>query len=258
MAGEPPRLLSVVQAMRGGLSLISLNFVKASVRRCVLYLTFGLTLTVPASAAQWPSLPFGGFGLQRWLTPPAYQPENIFSIKAWPVGVKRVAVLPVATALTDVPADYFSAHDPVWLSALQSSYRAEFVAVTRAELLRWTGRMSFSTTYPLPPDLLARIVEHTGAEAVAFLEVTHFSPYGSQTIGLRGRIQELAQNRAIWAFEETINADDAATAQMFREGLGRQDRLLSTSSALAGIRISPIKIVSYVSRVLVETLPPRQ
>jgi hypothetical protein len=117
--------------------------------------------------------------------------------------------------------------------------------------------MSFSTTYPLPPDLLARIVEHTGAEAVAFLEVTHFSPYGSQTIGLRGRIMELANNRAIWAFEETIHADEAGTAQMFREGLGRQDHLLSANSALAGIRISPVKIVSYVARVLVKTLPPR-
>ena len=93
---------------------------------------------------------------------------------------------------------------------------------------------------------------------MAFLEVTHFSPYGSQTIGLRGRIMELAPNRAIWAFEETINADEAGTAQMFREGLGRQDHLLSPSSALAGIRISPIKIVSYVARVLVKTLPPRQ
>ena len=211
-----------------------------------------------AGAAQWPSIPYSGFEVQRWRTPPAYQPENIFSIKAWPAGVKRVAVLPVAAVLADVPVDYFSTHDPVWLSALQASHRAEFVAVTRAELLRWTGRMSFPTTYPLPPDLLARILEHTGAEAVAFLEVTHFSPYGSQTIGLRGRIMELAPNRAIWAFEETINADEAGTAQMFREGLGRQDHLLSPSSALAGIRISPIKIVSYVARVLVKTLPPRQ
>jgi len=211
-----------------------------------------------AWAAQWPSIPYSGFEVQRWRTPPAYQPENIFAAKAWPAGVKRVAVLPVATLLADVPADYFSTHDPVWLSALQASHRAEFVAVTRAELLRWTGRMSFSTTYPLPPDLLSRIVEHTGAEAVAFLEVTHFSPYGSQTIGLRGRIMELAPNRALWAFEETIQADEAGTAQMFREGLGRQDHLLSPHSELAGIRISPIKIVAYVARVLVKTLPPRQ
>jgi hypothetical protein len=91
-----------------------------------------------AWAAQWPSIPYSGFEVQRWRTPPAYQPENIFAAKAWPVGVKRVAVLPVATLLADVPADYFSAHDPVWLSALQTSHRAEFVAVTRAELLRWT------------------------------------------------------------------------------------------------------------------------
>ena len=203
-----------------------------------LRLTLLLTGGASASAAQWPSIPYDGFEVQRWRTPPAYQPENIFAVKAWPVGVKRVAVLPVATVLADVPA--------------------EFVAVTRAELLRWTGRMSFSTAYPLPPDLLARIMEHTGAEAVAFLEVTHFSPYGSQTIGLRGRIMELAPNRAIWAFEETIQADEAGTAQMFREGLGRQDHLLSANSSLAGIRISPVKIVAYVARVLVKTLPPRQ
>ena len=211
-----------------------------------------------ACAAQRPAITFGGFEVPRWRTPPAYQPENIFAATAWPVGVKRVAVLPVASLLVDVPADYFSAHDPVWLSALQTSHRAEFVAVTRAELLRWTGRRSFSTTNPLPPDLLARIVEHTGAQAVAFIEVTHLMPYGSQTIGLRGRITELAPNRAFWAFEETIQADEAGTAQMFREGLGRQDRLLSSSSALAGIRLSPIKIVTYVARVLVKTLPPRQ
>ena len=223
-------------------------------RRMTLLVTSGAS----AFAAQWPAIPYSGFEVQRWRTPPAYQPENILAAKAWPAGVKRVAVLPVATLLADVPADYFSSHDPVWLSALQASHRAEFVAVTRAELLRWTGRVSFSTTYPLPPDLLARIVEHTGAEAVAFLEVTHFSPYGSQTIGLRGRIMELTPNRAIWAFEETIQADEAGTAQMFREGLGRQDHLLSSSSALAGIRISPIKIVTYVARVLVKTLPPRQ
>lgn len=213
---------------------------------------------VQAGAAQWPAIPYSGFEVQRWRTPPAYQPENIFAAKAWPAGVKRVAVLPVATLLPEVPPDYFSGHDPVWLSALQASHRAEFVAVSRTELLRWTGRMSFSTTYPLPPDLLARIVEHTGAEAVAFLEVTHFSPYGSQTIGLRGRILELASNRPIWAFEETIQADEASTAQMFREGLGRQDHLLSPHSELAGIRISPIKVVAYVARVLVKTLPPRQ
>jgi hypothetical protein len=217
-----------------------------------------LLLAAQAFAAEWPAIPYSGFEVQRWRTPPAYRPENILAAKAWPVGVKRVAVLPVATLLTDLPADYFSAHDPIWLSALQQTHRAEFVAVTRAELLRWTGRMAFSTTYPLPPDLLARIVEHTGAEAVAFLEVTHFSPYGSQTIGLRGRIMELSPSRAIWAFEETINADEAGTSQLFREGLGRQDHLLSAPSELAGIRISPIKIVSYVAQVIVKTLPPRQ
>ena len=209
-------------------------------------------------AGQWPPIPYSGFEVQRWLSPPVYKPDNVLADKVWPVGVRRVAVLPVSTVLSDLPAEYFSAHDPVWLSALQGTHRAEFVAVTRAELLRWTGRMSFSATYPLPPDLMARIIAHTGAEAVAFLEVTHFSPYGSQSIGLRGRIMELAPNRAFWAFEETINADDSGTAQLFREGLGRKDHLLSPPSELAGIRISPMKIVSYVAQVIVKTLPPRQ
>ena len=69
---------------------------------------------------------------------------------------------------------------------------------------------------------------------------------------------ERQQQLVAQGFVAKAQADDAATAQMFREGLGRQDRLLSTSSALAGIRISPIKIVTYVARVLVKTLPPRQ
>jgi len=208
-------------------------------------------------AGQWPPTPYSGFDLQGWVSPPVYKPENVLADRVWPVGVKRVAVLPVATVLTNLPAEYFATHDPVWLSALQGTHRAEFVAVTRAEMLRWTGRMSFSVTYPLPVDLLAKISEHTGAEAVAFLEVTYFSPYGAQSIGLRGRLMELAPNRAFWAFEETINADDAGTAQLFRKGLGLKDNLLSPTSELAGIRISPIKMVSYVAQLIVKTLPPR-
>lgn len=214
-------------------------------------------MSATAAAEPWPATPYSAFDVQRWRTPPAYQPKNILAAKVWPAGVKRVAVLPVATLLSEVPADYFAAHDPVWLSALQASQRAEFVAVSRAELLRWTGRMSFSTTHPLPPDLLARIAERTGAEAVAFLEVTHFSPYGAPTLGLRGRILELAPNRPIWAFDETIHAAEAGTTQLFRDGLGRQDALLSPPSELAGIRISPTKIVGYIARVIVKTLPPR-
>ena len=72
-----------------------------------------------------------------------------------------------------------------------------------------------------------------------------------------GRILELAPNRPIWAFDETIHAAEAGTTQLFRDGLGRQDALLSPPSELAGIRISPTKIVGYIARVIVKTLPPR-
>lgn len=204
------------------------------------------------------SAPLDPYGWSPWSSSISYRPANVLSAPVWPAAVKRVAVLPVACGLADVPADYFSAHDPIWRAALQGSHRAEFVAVSRADLARWSGRSSFSTAQLLPPDFLERMAAFTGADAVAFLEVTSFSPYGAVSIGFRARITEVASKGTLWALEDVIHMDDTSVSQVAKDVLSRRETRSSAASELNGVRLNPSRAIGYVATAIAQTLPPRK
>lgn len=202
--------------------------------------------------------PLDPFGWSPWSSSISYRPANVLSATIWPVAVKRVAVLPLACGLVDVPADYFSAHDPIWRAALQGSHRAEFVSVTRADLVRWSGRSSVSAAQRLPPDFLERVAAFTGAEAVAFLEVTSFSPYGAVSIGFRARITEVASKGTLWALEDVIHIDETSVLQVAKDVLSRRETRSSSASELNGVRLTPSRAIGYVAGAIAQTLPPRK
>jgi hypothetical protein len=193
-----------------------------------------------------------------WSSQLAYRPTNVLSAQVWPQAVKRVAVLPLACGLADVPVDYFSAHDPIWRAALQGSHRAEFVTVSRSDMARLSGRSSLSTSQLLPPDFLERVAALTGADAVAFLEVTSFSPYGSISIGFRARITEVVSKGTIWALEDVIQMDQSEVSQSVKDGLSRRESRSSVVSELNGVKITPSRAMSYVASAIAQTLPPRK
>lgn len=193
-----------------------------------------------------------------WSSASSYRPANVLSATVWPQAVKRVAVLPLACGLSDVPADYFSAHDPIWRSALQGSHRAEFVAFSRSDLTRLTGRASVSTAQLLPPDFLERVAAFSGADAVAFLEVTSFNPYGTISIGFRARITEIASKGTLWALEDVIHLEETVVAQVVKDGLSRRETRSSTSSEMNGVRLTPTRAMGYVATAIAQTLPPRK
>jgi len=186
-----------------------------------------------------------------------YHPGSLFSAPSWPSSVRRVVVLPVACGLTDLPADYFSAHDSIWRSALQASHRAEFVFLPRTELARLIGKTSFSTSENLPAYFWEKLVAHTGADAVVFLEVTQFSPYGTIEIGFRARITEIHSRVTIWAAEDVIQFDAVSVSQVLKDGLNRKDSRSPIASEVSGVRLTPSRAVSYISLDLAQTLPPR-
>jgi len=168
-----------------------------------------------------------------------------------------VVVLPVACSLSDLPADYFSAHDSIWRSALQASHRAEFVFLPRTELARLIGKTSISTSENLPGYFWEKLAAQTGADAVAFLEVTHFSPYGTIEIGFRSRITEIQTRHTIWAVEDVVKFDEASVSKVLRDGLNRKDTRSPISSELNGVRLTPSRAISYIAADVARTLPPR-
>lgn len=193
-----------------------------------------------------------------WSSGIAYRPANVLAAPVWPPLVKRVAVLPVACSLGDLPSDYFSAHDPIWRGSLQGSHRAEFVAVSRADLARLAGKASVSTVQPLPPDFLERVAAFSGSDAVAFLEVTSFNPYGSVSIGFRARITEVVSKVTVWAVEDVVHFDETAMAEVVKEGIARRETRSSLASEMSGVRLTPSKAVGYVATAIAKTLPPRK
>lgn len=199
-----------------------------------------------------------GYNWSPWSSQAAYRPTNVHSAQIWPQAVKRVAVLPLACGLAEVPADYFSVHDPIWRAALQGSHRAEFVSVSRSDLMRWIGRSSVSTAQALPPDFLERVAAFTGADAVAFLEVTSFSPYGAISIGFRARITEVTFKGTLWALEDVIQMDDTSVSQVAKDVLSRRESRSSAASELNGMRLTPSRAIGYVATVIAQTLPPRK
>jgi len=186
-----------------------------------------------------------------------YRPGSLFAAPSWPSFVRRVVVLPVACGLTDLPADYFSAHDSIWRSALQASHRAEFVFLPRTELARLIGKTSFSTSENLPAYFWEKLVAHTGADAVVFLEVTQFSPYGTIEIGFRARITEIHSRVTIWAAEDVIQFDEVSVSQVLKDGLNRKDSRSPIASEVSGVRLTPSRAVGYIASDLAQTLPPR-
>jgi len=186
-----------------------------------------------------------------------YRPGSVFAAPSWPGFVRRVVVLPVACGLAELPQDYFAVHDAVWRAALQSSHRAEFVFYSRRDLVRLIGRTSISTSESLPAYFWEKLAAETGAEAVAFLEVTHFAPYGSIEIGFRARISEVFSRVTIWAVEDVVKFDEASISKVLREGLSRKDSRSPIASEVNGVRLTPSRAVGYIASDLAQTLPPR-
>jgi hypothetical protein len=228
-------------------------------RNTVLIIVFFAGLASAGGVAIASDRPFWPKDFSEPPVPPksVYRPGSIFAAPSWPSFVRRVVVLPVACNLVDLPADYFSAYDSIWRSALQSSHRAEFVFLPRTELSRMMGKTSFSTSENLPAYFWEKLAVHTGAEAVAFLEFTQFSPYGTIEIGFRSRITEIQSRLTIWAVEDVVKFDEASVSQALRDGLNRKDSRSPVASEVSGVRLTPSRAVGYIASDIAQTLPPR-
>jgi hypothetical protein len=185
---------------------------------------------------------------------PVRQPANVRGPAAWPASVTRVAVLPAHDASGRLPSDFVAAHDLAWGRALAGSHRAEFVAVSRADLAAWTGRETLDSTSALPPDLLARVAAQTGAQAIVFLDLAHVSPYPPLSLAFRARLVDAPVGATLWTVDENFDLGDPATARAARhEARARAAGAGDPSSALFQ---SPARLADHAFRSVATLLPP--
>ncbi|AHF92994.1 hypothetical protein OPIT5_25105 [Opitutaceae bacterium TAV5] len=187
---------------------------------------------------------------------PFYTPANSRGAAVWPEDIRRIAVLPVDGSSAALPDDFIASYDPVWLAALQSTQRAEFVPVPREQISHLAdGRRSVGSTSLLPAAFFEKILAITGADAVVFCDLTGVTPWPPLAVGLRAKLVHLRRGNLVWACDERFDAAAPAVANSARRyarksGNGRGD---SVTSVLQ----SPSHFASWASGEVASTLPPR-
>ncbi len=185
---------------------------------------------------------------------PSYKPTNVAGPDLLPIDVRRVALLP---AWSGRPLDAHSRDNinQAFTVALTRAARFETIPVTATDLQTWVKVPAVGSTSALPANLFSVLREQLGADAVLFVDVTHYSPYPPLAIGLRTRLIRLSDGADLWATDELFDAARAGTAAG-----ARRHQLLgeSTPADLSPTALqSPARFVSYAADTLVATLPAR-
>lgn len=185
---------------------------------------------------------------------PSYQPANVAGPELLPIDVRRVALLP---AWSGRPLDAHSRDNinRAFTVALTRAARFEIVPVSASDLETWVKVPTVGSTTAIPANLFSALREQLGADAVLFVDVTHYSPYPPLAIGLRTRLIRLSDGADLWATDELFDASRAGTAAGARRHhlLGESAPADLSPTALQ----SPARFVSYAADTLVATLPPR-
>lgn len=189
----------------------------------------------------------------------SYQPANLHrSDQTLPVGLRRVAVLPLTTP--EVGSDASSAArslESILLVELRKNAAFEVIPVTRDQLLLWTGQPEWRTDKPLPADLLSRLQDKTGSEGVLFAHVAAYRPYPPLAIGWRIGLVECATGITHWSVDELFDAGNVEVmkaAQAYARAHLNQPALELDST---GVLTSPSRFGQYTAAAVVATLQKR-
>lgn len=186
---------------------------------------------------------------------PTYQPANVRGAPAWPITVRRVAVLPAHDSNGLLQASFTSSYDVSWRRALDRSQRAEFIGVSPVDLVKWSGRNSLASSGLLPPGFLERVARETGAQAVLFNDLNHIKAYPPLALGFRARLIDLSTGETIWTADELFDAANSDVARSARHYARAQ--AYGIGDKAHGILQSPSRFSDYAFQAVAALLPPR-
>ncbi len=212
-----------------------------------------------ASLATVALLLTGCAGLEstRGIPGPEYIPANVHvASSSLPPGIRRVALLPLS--VTDTRADPEMVREslqPVFQGELIKAGRFEVVTVSPSRLQEWTGRPEWLASEELPPDLLTRLGENTGCDAVLFAQITEYRAYRPVAVGFRLQLVDVTQGMVWWAADEVIDSHDPVVANSARRyhlsHAARPRKLTDPDEILT----SPRRFARYAAGVLIATCP---
>jgi hypothetical protein len=185
----------------------------------------------------------------------SFVPVNHAGDKIMPAGIRRVVLLPFAGGSAASP-ESTALLDTMAVSVLQSQNRFEVVQMSRDECYDHFHVGSISSVSALPENLMVVIKRDYNADAVMFVDVTVYSPYGPLAVGLRAKLATVDDARLIWTFDNVFSTDNPnvkSTATRFL-----QSRELSGLPAdLSPVSLeSPTRFATYATDAMFSTLPP--
>lgn len=186
----------------------------------------------------------------------SYRPANHVADGPIPAGLRRVAILPLHGGAWS-PADLAPLEAAI-AAELGKIERFEVVSADRAYLASRFGRGAFESSAALPGDFLAVLGAEQAADAVLFVDLTHYSPYQPIALGVRAKLVGVAGGRVLWSFDSIFDAaqpDVAVAARRYHLDRSRPAHPLENTS---GILQSPARFAKYVAFAMFETLPPRE
>ena len=210
----------------------------------------------------WTLLACAGCSSTKVITDPIIGPghtvTNVFKKQAYlPAELRRVALLPL-TAEHSEPGSISGLQtlEPILRTELGKAGRFEIVNISPADLQKWTGKERWDSQQTLPPDLLKKIEENTGADGVIFVRLSRYHAYPPMVIGWR---MALASNDGdlLWSVDEIFDAAEEGisnSARRYDRGHVRNNPVLEDSRS---ILLSPRKFGQYTLAALIQTLPFR-
>ena len=169
----------------------------------------------------------------------------------------RVAVLPLSGDVQ--PLEALREMDKTFYAEFNKPQVFEGVQVSRAEMARLIHREQISSTEPIPQELLLALQQKYSAEAVLFIDVTHYRPYRPISISVRTKLVSLKTNQVLWAIDSTFDSAEPGVAEAARtfSKLTEQNPVILKASDSSGVLLSPQRFARYVAREIFATLPNR-
>jgi len=188
-----------------------------------------------------------------------YQPTNLYRrADRLPTTLQRVAILPLTAEEQNLAAQ---TDRPTLETILQAELRkqaaCEWVLVSPAQLLAWSGRAAWRQEDPLPTDLLVKIRDHTGSQGLLFAHLSVYRPYPPLAVGWRLSLIDCEERMTHWSVDEVFDGGSAnvikAAQAYFRSEMNQPSSDLDSTAVLT----SPRRFAQYSAATILTTLPGR-
>lgn len=173
-------------------------------------------------------------------------PVPSYSLKQDGIAVRRVAILPLAYG--SGIGRYLNELDTVFNAELNKTALFEIVKLSREDMTEIFGFDQISSVELIPADLLVRLQERYGVDAVMFTDITHYRPYQPIAIGVRAKLVEVQKGTILWAFDYVFDSGNpkiAEDAKRYYITNSRKEQAVGFESR--GVLQSPARFAKYAA-----------